>query len=391
MNERIINNILKTEQTPLYVFHIGELKHRVTYLRKRLPENVELCYAVKANPFIIDVLANQVEWLEVCSPGELQICRELEISEKKIVLSGVYKEEAEMERLISGADKVGYYTVESICQFILLQKLAKQFKRETPVILRLTSGNQFGLDQCELTELVAQYQNDPWIRICGLQYYSGTQKNSIKKLAREIQMIDDYLDVLNRVYRFRMPKLEYGPGLPVSYFERESFDEDGFLNDFSEMLSEMRYSGVITLEIGRSLAAGCGTYLTKIVDVKRNHGENYAVTDGGMHQIVYYGQSMAMKRPRFSLFPSRHEGELKEWNICGALCTVNDFFVKRTPLCGLQAGDVLAFENAGAYCMTEGISLFLSRDLPEIVRINEDETYSVVRKRIPASKLNAPL
>ena len=46
------------------------------------------------------------------------------------------------------------------------------------------------------------------------------------------------------------------------------------------------------------------------------------------------------------------------------LCTINDILVKRLPLGGLEIGDVLVFEQAGAYCMTEGIALFLSRDLP---------------------------
>ena len=33
----------------------------------------------------------------------------------------------------------------------------------------------------------------------------------------------------------------------------------------------------------------------------------------------------------------------------------------------MKTGTRLVFMNAGAYCTTEGISLFLSRDLPSIV------------------------
>ena len=39
---------------------------------------------------------------------------------------------------------------------------------------------------------------------------------------------------------------------------------------------------------------------------------------------------------------------------------------------GVEIGDIFAFENTGAYCMTEGIALFLSRELPKVLRLQED-------------------
>lgn len=104
--------------------------------------------------------------------------------------------------------------------------------------------------------------------------------------------------------------------------------------------------------------------MTRVVDRKTNQSQHYAIVDGGIHQLVYFGQSMAMRRPQVELLQPRDEDGVENWNICGSLCTVNDILVKQLPLSRLEVGDVLAFGNAGAYCMTEGISLFLSRDLP---------------------------
>ena len=39
--------------TPLYVFDIDILKDRLNTLKQKLSDRVALCYAVKANPFII--------------------------------------------------------------------------------------------------------------------------------------------------------------------------------------------------------------------------------------------------------------------------------------------------------------------------------------------------
>ena len=61
-----------------------------------------------------------------------------------------------------------------------------------------------------------------------------------------------------------------------------------------------------------------------------------------------------------------------DWNLFGSLCTVNDILVKQMPVRNLTVGDVIVFENTGAYSTTEGIALFLSRDLPKILLRKED-------------------
>ena len=284
----------------------------------------------------------------------------------------------------------GCFTVESLNQFELLHKAAKDAGRKITVLLRLSSGNQFGLDKKDLIKLIVDYKDDEWIDFAGIQFFSGTQKNSLKKVKREIDCLDQFIAELFELYAFQVDKLEYGPGFPVSYFEGEQFEETEFLKEFSSMLDNMQYDGTIVLELGRSIAASCGTYLTKVVDTKQNNSELYAIVDGGMHQIVYYGQSMAMKQPKVRWLLKGEESEQQYWNICGSLCTINDFLVKRCPLPHLQTGDVLAFEKTGAYCVTEGISLFLSCELPGVVLMNETGEFTTVREQTETEIFNAP-
>ena len=96
---------------------------------------------------------------------------------------------------------------------------------------------------------------------------------------------------------------------------------------------------------------------------------------------------MAMKHPICDTYPKKNNKEEK-WNLCGSLCTTNDILVKQYPIGDIQIGDILIFKNTGAYCMTEGISLFLSRDLPYVFKIKENNIIEVVRKNIPTYKLN---
>ncbi len=379
------------QHTPAYVFDCSVLRSRIQYLRSALPENVRLCYAVKANTFIVKELADLVDCLEICSPGELSVCSGLGIDHSRYVLSGVYKDPDLFQSMIARGDTDGVFTAESMHQLEMLQTFAADSGRTLRVLLRLTSGNQFGMNKEEVESVIASADRYDAIHIQGIQFFSGTQKTSLKKMKRELDLVDSFLEELNEKYGFCARELEFGPGLAVSYFDSDGYDEADYLPQFSAMLKELKFEGRITLEMGRAIAASCGTYITKVVDQKSNQSGNFAIVDGGMHQVVYYGQFMAMKHPRINLYPPRDAHDTEEWTVCGSLCTINDLLVKKMPFADLKIGDLLVFENTGAYCMTEGISLFLTRDLPEVLLLQEGGKLQVVRERFQTEALNRPV
>ena len=164
-------------------------------------------------------------------------------------------------------------------------------------MLRLTSGNQFGLDEEELFRIIREHQQNPLLHIEGIQYYSGTQKKQ-KVMEEELEYLDGFLGRLEKEYGYRPRMLEYGPGLSVSYFQKDPRIQPGEQGRIlKEALDRMEYSGEITLELGRYLAASCGYYITRLVDEKVNRQTAYGIVDGGIHHLNYYGQTMAMKLP----------------------------------------------------------------------------------------------
>ena len=64
--------------------------------------------------------------------------------------------------------------------------------------------------------------------------------------------------------------------------------------------------------------------------------------------------------------------------------------MRKIEMNGLAQGDILAFENIGAYSVTEGPALFLSRDMPRIV-MHSDDGDRLVRDTIHAYNINRPL
>lgn len=377
--------------TPLYVFDTRELAARAKRLRSALPPGVGLCYAVKANTFVLAALEPLVDRLEACSPGEHRICRALGVPGEKIVLSGVNKDESTVEDAVaSGAPSI--VTVESLAQLALVRRVVRSRGLRVPVLLRLSSGNQFGLDRADLERAAREAMGDRHLDLRGVQFFSGTQKDSVRRLRREVGRLGELARGLRDSCGWEVAEIEYGPGLPVAYFEGDETDEDALLDGLAEAVGGLSRTARVTIELGRSLVASCGTYLTRVVDAKEVAGQRYAIVDGGMHQLVYYGQSMAMRRPPVRLLgaaPPEGPEELP-WNVCGSLCTTNDILVKRLPLAGLGEGSLLAFSRAGAYCATEGIALFLSRDLPRVALVGADGAPELVREGLRTDPLNTP-
>ena len=390
MTDKTVEKLINENKNAFYVFDTRTLKERILYLREHLPKTVQLCYAVKANPFISKEIQQDVERFEICSPGESDICTKLGIESSKMVISGVYKTPDFIDGLVADSSFEGIFTIESLTQYKQLCTLSEKCGRVLKVLPRLTNDSQFGMNEADICDIVNSRSNYPNMHIVGIQYFSGTQKTSLKKFKRELEYLDDIIIRLKEECGFEAEELEYGTGFPVSYFEGEKLDEGSLLDGFTQLLDSMKSSPKIILELGRSIAACCGKYYTHIVDIKENKGNSYALVDGGMHHMVYFGQYMAMKKPFMSVVGKQVTDTEKLWTICGSLCSMNDIVVKQVPLPDIEIGDVICFEKTGAYCMTEGISLLLSRDIPAVYIIgNEGELYKV-RSSFETKEINTP-
>ena len=175
-------------------------------------------------------------------------------------------------------------------------------------------------------------------------------------------------------------------------------DDRDVLEHVMQCIDHMEWKGTVSFEMGRFLAASCGSYVTRIVDIKHSRGVHYCIVDGGIHQLNYYGQMMAMKYPFMQMKNGTSEElcssdsagtaeNVEKYEICGSLCTVSDVIIRQVPLENPETGDILVFERTGAYSVTEGISLFLSRDLPRIY-VKSGEKLTLIREQIRTEEVN---
>lgn len=377
--------------TPSFVFDTAALAARMREIKAIVGDSVHLCYSIKANPFLIPAMQGLVETLEVCSPGELEICQALHVDPGTILFSGVNKTAEDIERAMDAG--VVRFTAESPLHIRLLNEAALRRGRVYPVLLRLTAGSQFGMDESDLLDAIRQRERYPGLRLTGIHYFSGTQRAKLDKDQRkELAMLDGFMDGLAREDGFVCEQLEYGPGLYFPYFAHE--DHSDTLAPIRALAPDLRAMAGrchLTIEMGRFFASECGTYLTTVIDTKVNRGHRYAILDGGIHHVNYLGGTMGMRNPIITHIPGAEHADESEadWSLCGSLCTTADILVRSIALSGLAPQDVLAFHNIGAYSVTEGPALFLSRSLPRIL-LADERGVRLVRDTIHSSAINQP-
>ena len=400
-------------QTPYYVFDTDEFAKRAAMIRAALDckggRRIPLCFSIKANPFMLHRLPEGLDHVEVCSPGELEICIALGVKPESIIYSGVMKEKCDIERAVSyGA---GILTCESIRHAALISEVmleciqegaheAEFAETKAHVILRLTSGNQFGMSLEDIEYIISHPDEFKGITVMGIHYYSGTQK-SLRKINKDLEKIKSALTMLKDKYSFEPQLVEYGPGLCVEYFEDDWQEKEiQALDEAAEVLREFAEEYPLGIEMGRFLAASCGKYYTQVKDLKSTGDANYAILDGGIHHLNYFGQRMAMQVPPIKVYGGEvSENEEKpgveltqmpdaDYTLCGSLCTVADVLVREVKLKKLEIGDILEFAHCGAYSVTEAPALFLSRQLPAIYAYSKEYGYECLREHIPAAEIN---
>ena len=399
MDIKSIALLTKDLHVPAYVFNLDEFEARAALVKKYFGEKTGLCFSIKANPFLLRDIPAIFDKIEVCSPGELTVCEKTGVDMKRVIFSGVNKGKADVARAMD--DGVGTFTAESWLHVQMINTAAKARGIRVPLLVRLTAGSQFGMDEDEVFSILRDRDAFDGIEIVGIHFFSGTQKKKAKIIENELTYIDDFCTRVKDELGFAIDRVEYGTGLAVDYFAEDADAlEEERLSEISPKIREIAEKYSLTVEMGRFFAAPCGYYLTSVVDVKTNADKtkkdkpkdavNYAILDGGLHQLKYDGQLQGMQIPRILHIGADEAQEKIKWTLCGSLCTTADVIARDAEFADLSIGDILIFCRVGAYSVMEGMSIFLSRDLPQVALYSEKNGLRIVREPFDTDVFNTP-
>ena len=345
--------------TPSFVYSEERIvENFLTIKRAFSSTTTDICFAVKANSNIgiLQILARQGAGFDIVSGGELARVLKAGGDPKKIVFSGVGKQDWE---IIEGLqNKIRCFNVESAAELEKIAKIASSCGQIAPVSLRVNPNidakthpyistglaeSKFGIKIESAEHLFQRAHEDPYLNLVGIDCHIGSQITEIEPFRAALNIL------INLVQRLagkgiNLSHIDIGGGVGIKYKDEEVVNWKDFASEIKKSMKDIPQR--LILEPGRSIVGDAGLLLAQIILLKNNGQKNFAVVDAGMNDLL---------RP--ALYGSWHEiisvekrthPEPLDWEIVGPICETSDFLAKGRSLSIIE-GDLIAILDCGAY------------------------------------------
>lgn len=379
-----LSNFALQYGTPLYVYSLPAMREAISRLRRELPQPHRLYYSMKANPHpeILRTAVNEGLYLEASSPPEASLA--LSTSEN-VLATGPGKTDSSINRMIQAG--VRRFTVESPLEHKRLRGVARQSGVPVGFLVRLNApddaraswkmggqASQFGVDLRQTELLSSVCRSDDWAKFQGFQLFSASNVLDTESLVMSITSSVRAAAEAASLASVTVSELDLGGGFPAPFGQRAVAPNLSGLGDKVSDELDINFPGwrigspVVSFESGRAVSASAGTLLTTVQDRKSSRGREFAVLDSGINHLAGMSGTGRSLLPRLSP-RTIHETKLAkrepfEGDLVGSLCTPADVLVRRIAIEELGVGDILAFDNVGAYGLTASLIGFLGHDSP---------------------------
>ncbi len=372
-------------QTPVYIYDRQQITQRVKTLRTVLPEQIQLHYAIKANPMpaVVQHLATLVDGLDIASHGELLSALNCGMKPSEISFAGPGKSSTELGAAIAAGIVIN---VESENELQRIHDIGEQLGITPGIALRVnpdfelkSSGmkmsggpKQFGIDAEKIPEVLHRLSNLS-IQFEGLHIFCGSQNLRSEAIIDAHNKTFELADRLLADSPFASCRfINIGGGFGIPYFPGDTPLDIQAIADNLQLLLEQypQFSQQqIIIELGRYLVGEAGVYISQIIDKKDSRGIHYLITDGGLnHHLSNSGNFGQVIRKNYPVRISKQrktedaEQKLKKVTIVGPLCTPLDTLADKMLLPDADIGDYVVILQSGAYGKTASPEHFLSHN-----------------------------
>ena len=379
-------------ETPYFIIHKSEFDTSVALLNKAIDhywKNTLVGYSVKSNamPWVLKYMKEQGFYAEVVSDDEYSLAKACGYPVNHIIYNGIAKEEASFKEAVSGGAIVN---IDSSRELRWIKELPDIVEKDIGIRVNFDlesmcpgqtaggkEGSRFGLsyETGELKEVISEITSLPNAKIVGLHMHNSIPTRSLdvycaiaKKvcaIAKEYQLDLDYVDIGGGFFGGLPNRPNY-----MNYFAVIS----GVLSEYFDV-NKTR----LIVEPGMSILAKAISYVTSVVDVKKNVYNTFVVTDGGRTQI----DPMFRKTSHFyEIDAGGYEKRAIKTKqvVAGFTCVEGDRLFTLTDKPELMEGDKIIYHMIGAYTYTSA-SQFI-KFLPSIYMEDENGIHEVCKKWI---------
>ncbi|MEM6395337.1 MAG: diaminopimelate decarboxylase [Bacteroidota bacterium] len=379
-------SLVQAHDAPLYVYDSAIMKRQYDRMCTAFHkvDRLRIHYACKAlsNVSVLKLFKSWGAGLDTVSIQEVQMGLKAGFEPRDILYTPncVSLEELELAK--------DYGVRINIDNISILEQFGLAFPK-VPVCLRLNphimaGGNskisvghidsKFGISIHQLPHLHKVIEA-LGIKVEGVHMHTGSDildsevfLSAVEILLRAAAEFPD-LDYIDLGSGFKVP---YKPGGVATDME----DLGDRLGDrFNAFCEEYGRPLMLMFEPGKFLVSEAGTFLARVNVVKTTPATVFAGIDSGLNHFI---------RPMF--YDAHHEienisnpdGRQRIYTVVGYICETDTFGINRR-LGEVREGDILAFKNAGAYCMMMA-SNYNSRFRPAEVLIHNNQPHLIRRR-----------
>ena len=372
--------------SPLYVYDANKIKYQYNRLVRSFKsvKNLQLNYAVKAlsNISILKYLIDLGSGIDAVSIQEVHLALKGGINPEKIIYTpnGVSMDE------IKFASELGVKI--NIDNLSVLEDFGNSHP-EIPICIRINphimaGGNsnisvghidsKFGISIHQIPHLKRIVENTK-IRINGVHMHTGSDILDIDVFLRAAEILFETANHFKD-----LDFIDFGSGFKVPYYPGDS---ETNIEELGKKLSKRfnlfckSYGKNLTLifEPGKFLVSEAGKFICKVNSIKQTTSTVFAQVDSGFNHFLrpmMYGANHHIENI------SNPDDTERYYSIVGYICET-DTFASNRKVSTISIGDLLCFNNAGAYCHTMS-SNYNSRYRPaEVLYINNQ--LKLIRKR----------
>ena len=386
MNKEYLLDLANKYGGPLYVYDtniITSQYKRITDAFEKV-EKLQLNYAVKAlsNVNILRFFKNIGAGLDTVSIQEVSLALSVGVAPEKIIYTpnGVSLEEIE---------NVAKKGVQINIDNLSILELFGQKHPEIPVCIRINphimaGGNskisvghidsKFGISVHQVPHIKRVVENTG-MHINGIHMHTGSDILDIDTFLRATEILFDVAKKFKTI-----DFIDFGSGFKVPYKEGDistDIEQLGlqlterfnvFCKDFGKKITLM-------FEPGKFLVSKAGYFLAKVNVVKQTTSTVFAGIDSGFNHLI---RPMMYDSYHHITNISNPNGRDRYYSVVGYICETDTFGSNRR-ISEISEGDILCFENAGAYCFSMA-SNYNSRYRPAEVMIYNNDDY-LIRER----------
>lgn len=372
-----LENLAKEFGTPLYVYDADIIKNQYNRLVKAFKsvKRVKLNYACKANTNlnILKFIKSIGSGLDTVSIQEVQLGLRAGFEPKEIIYTpnGVSFQE------IKQAVQLGVRI--NIDNLSILETFGHEIKNY-PVCIRINphimaGGNtkistghidsKFGISIHQLPH-VLRIVNNTGIKVEGVHMHTGSDILDVEVFLKGAEIL------FNVAKEFHdLDYIDFGSGFKVAYKEGDHETDINYLGKklgerFNEFQKTYPHELTLMFEPGKFLVSQSGFFIVSVNVIKQTTSTVFAEVDSGFNHLI---RPMFYNAHHTITNLSNPEGRHRFYTVVGYICETDTFGTNRK-ISEIHEGDLLCFQNAGAYCFSMS-SNYNSRLKPaEVLLIN---------------------